>query len=331
MKKFLLKLFIFVALLAGVLILFEIGFRQKPTIFKNKYKGLSQNASQIEVLILGHSHSLEGVDPREFSQRTYNMAVGLQNVYYDDYILSKFIDRMDSLKFVIIPTSFFHFYNTLPGLEEINGESQFNLAKYHMYCGLDSLKGKRISRFDPKYNLEFTSNPAKSYFLMFKYYLTGQPWRPEVRKEQEALLRLGYLEGTDIVRTEDFLDADGKMMVKAHDPHHETAPKFAITDNYYLYEDIVKRCKEKGVGVAIVLFPTWHTYYEGVDSFQLASTRRMMRMLEDGYPNCHAWDYFDDSRFEVGDFQDATHLNRYGAIKMGRILNEEVKEVLSQQ
>lgn len=331
MKKFLLKLLIFVVLLAGVLILFEIGFRQKPTVFKNKYNGLSQNASQVEVLILGHSHALEGVDPREFSLQTYNMAIGLQNVYYDDYILSKFIDRMDSLKFVIISSSFFHFYNTLPGLEEIHGEDQFNLAKYHMYWGLDSLKGKRISRIAPKYNLEFTSNPAKSYYLMFKYYLTGQPWRPEVRKEQETQLRLGYLEGTDIVRNEDFLDADGRMMVKAHDPHYKTVPEFALTDNYYLYEDIVKRCKEKGAEVAIVLFPTWHTYYEGVDSFQLDGTRRMMQMLEDEYPNCHAWDHFDDQRFDVGDFQDATHLNRYGAIKMGRILDEEVKEVLSQQ
>ena len=53
MKKFLLKLFLFLALLTGVLALLEIGFRQKPTIFKNKFDGLSQNASQVEVLILG--------------------------------------------------------------------------------------------------------------------------------------------------------------------------------------------------------------------------------------------------------------------------------------
>lgn len=331
MKKFLLKLFLFLALLVGVLTLFEIGFRQKPTIFKTKYEGLSQNASNVEVLILGHSHAMEGADPREFSLRTYNMAVGLQNVYYDDYILSKFIARMDSLKFVIISSSFFHFYNTLPDLEDINGEDQFNLAKYHMYWGLDSLKDKRISNIDPQYNIEITSNPTASYIRMFKYYLTGQPWRPEVRKEQETLLGLGYLEGTDIVRSEQFLDDDGVMMVKAHSPHYASTPEFELTDNYYLYEDIVKRCREKGVEVAIVLFPTWHTYHEGVDSFQLDGTRRMMRMLEDEYPNCHAWDHFDDQRFNVGDFQDATHLNRYGAIKMGRILDEEVKKVLSQQ
>lgn len=331
MKKFLLKLFLFLALLTGVLALLEIGFRQKPTIFKNKFDGLSQNASQVEVLILGHSHALDGVDPREFSFRTYNMAIGLQNVYYDDYILSKFIDRMDSLKFVIISTSFFHFYNSLPDLEELHGENQFNLAKYHMYWGLDSLKGKRISRIDPKYNLEITSNPARGYITMMKYYLTGQPWKFEVRQEQETMKRVGYLEGADIIRTEDFLDADGRMMVKAHMPHYKAAPEFVLTDNYYLYEDIVKRCKEKGAEVAIVLFPTWRTYYEGVDSFQLASTRRMMQMLEDEYPNCHAWDYFDDQRFDVGDFQDATHLNRYGAIKIGRIFDEEVKKVLSQQ
>lgn len=331
MRKFLLKLSVFTVLLAVVLFLFEIGFRQKPTIFKYKYDGLSQHAGEVEVLVLGHSHAMEGVDPREFSMKTYNMAVGLQNIYYDDYVFSKFIDRMDSLKFVIVASSFFHFYNTLPELERLTGEDHFNMVKYHMYFGLDSIKGKHISNIDPKCNIEIFSNPTASYLKMFKYYLTGQPWRAETKNEEETLQRRGYLEGTDIVRSERFLDDDGVMMVKAHSPHYTSTPEFELTDNYYLYEDIVKRCREKGVEVAIVLFPTWHTYHEGVDSFQLDGTRRMMRMLEDEYPNCHAWDHFDDQRFDVGDFQDATHLNRYGAIKMGRIFDEEVKKVLSQQ
>ena len=331
MRKFLLKLSVFTVLLLAVLVLFEIGFRQKPTIFKNKYDGLSQHVGEIEVLVLGHSHAMEGVDPREFDLKTYNMAVGLQNIYYDDYVFSKFVDRMDSLKFVIVASSFFHFYNTLPELEKLTGEDHFNMVKYHMYFGLDSIKGKHINNIDPTCNLEIFSNPTASYLKMFKHYLTGQPWRPEVRQELEVIKQQGYLDGTDIVRSEQFLDDDGVMMVKAHTPQRTSTPEFELTGNYYLYEDIVKRCQAKGVEVAIVLFPTWHTYYEGVDSFQLDGTRRMMQMLEEEYGNCHVWDHFADTRFEASDFQDATHLNRYGAIKMGRILNEEVLDILSRQ
>ena len=328
MKKFLIKLFIFIVLLIGVVLIFEMGFREKPTVFKNKYEGLTQHASEVEILILGHSHAMEGVDPHEFKRRTYNMAIGLQNVYYDDYILNQFINRMDSLKFVLISTSYFHFYNTLPDLKDLSGENQFNTAKFHMYWGLDSLKGQKISNFDPKYNWEFLTNPARGYISMFKYYLLAEGLRKGAEEQRRAFMECGYSYGTDIVRSENFIDADGIMMAKAHSPHYTEEPHFHFTYNYGLYEDIVKRCKEKNVNVAIVLFPAWHTYTERLDEFQLDGTRRMMQQLATEYDNCYSWDYLEDQRFDLGDFQDATHLNRYGAIKMAHILDEQIDSLL---
>ena len=63
MKRFILKLFFFIIILVGALTIIEVGFRLKPTSFKDKYEGLDKYASEIEVLALGHSHANEGFDP----------------------------------------------------------------------------------------------------------------------------------------------------------------------------------------------------------------------------------------------------------------------------
>ena len=163
MNRFLKKLFVFLLLLTTALGLLELGFRLKPTTFKDKYTGLDKYASEIEILALGHSHANEGFDPHVLKHRGYNMAVGFQNVYFDDYILGHFIDRMDSLKWVVIATSYYHFYNTLPDLDKMRGEDLFNTVKYHLYWQADSVKNERIPNYDPRYNLEILSNPARAY------------------------------------------------------------------------------------------------------------------------------------------------------------------------
>ena len=88
MKRFLLKLSLFVVILAGILTIMEVGFRLKPNPFRDKYDGLDKYASEIEILALGHSHANEGIDPHVMKRRAFNMAIGFQNVYFVDYILN---------------------------------------------------------------------------------------------------------------------------------------------------------------------------------------------------------------------------------------------------
>ena len=195
MKRFISKLSIFVLLLAAALGLMELGFRLKPTTFKDKYTGLDKFAPEIEILALGHSHANEGFDPHVLNHRGFNMAVGFQNVYFDDYILGHFIDRMDSLKWVVIATSYYHFYNTLPDLDKMRGEDLFNTVKYHLYWQADSVKNDRIPRFDPRYNLEILNNPASAYMAMFKYYLTGEAFNPATKAERKDFIKYGFGQG----------------------------------------------------------------------------------------------------------------------------------------
>lgn len=327
MKKFLTKLALFVVLLAAVLAVCELGFRHKPTAFKDKYEGLERYASEIEILALGHSHANEGFDPRQFDHRAYNMALGFQNVYFDDFILSKFIDRMDSLKFVVIATSYYHFFNPIADLDQMGGEDLFNTIKFHLYWGVDEIRGTKISPLNPEYNLEILNNPASAWIQMVKYYLTGEAFSGDRKASREEYLKYGF-GGQYVEHDAEFLDKDGIRNAKAHTPVLDENRVFDGSFNYSHYEHIVKVCSEHGVKCAIMLYPTWHTYQENFDARQMAETRRLMSKLAADNDNCLVFDYMDDPRFDPHDFHDAIHLNALGAEKISKILNEEINNLI---
>ena len=326
MNRFLKKLLVFLLILATVLGLLELGFRIKPTTFKDKYTGLDKYASEIEILALGHSHANEGFNPRVMKHRGYNMAVGFQNVYFDDYILGHFIDRMDSLKWVVIATSYFHFYNTLPDLDKMRGEDLFNTVKYHLYWQADSVKNERIPNYDPRYNLEILNNPARAYLNMFGYYLTGKAFNSAAKAEREDFIKFGFGQGQDVTHSELFLDENGISYAKSHTPRREGKLELDGSFNYSKYDSIVKKCESKGVKVAIVLYPCWHTYVENLNNYQLTDTKRMMQALADSHDNCIALDFMSDPRFDSSDFHDAIHLNKNGAEKMAQIIEDSLTE-----
>lgn len=320
MKRFIIKLSAFLLLMLAILSLCEVGFRVKPNPFKDKYKGLERNAAAVEILALGHSHANEGIDPGCFSHKAYNMAMGFQNVYFDDYILNHFIDRMDSLKCVVISMSYYHFYNPVPEMSRMQGENRFNTLKYHMYWGLDSVRGEKLSALDPSLNLEVLNNPASGWIAMAKYYLTGSAFSSASRATREAYLGSGF-SGQYVEHPEAYLDEDGTRTALAHEPDVESDGFLDSSFNYPLYEHIVQVCEARGVKVLLVLFPCWHTYVEGLNREQLQDTRRLMQKLAADHANCMALDMMSDSRFDSSDFHDAIHLNAAGAGKMSAILD----------
>lgn len=324
MKKFLVKLLVFVALVALMLTVLELGFRLKPTAFKSKYAGLGKYAPEVEILVLGHSHSDQGFNSKITRRRSYNMSMGFQHIYFDDCIAAQFLDRMDSLKCVVITPSYFHFYYSLPDLKEMSGENLFNMVHFHLYWNVDSLPSGKIPGYVPRYNLEVLNNPVSSYVQMFRHYLSGG-FKTAGKIYADPY---GYHE-PDVTVSEEFLDADGIHRARDHQPHYNgEIPEFKLAGNYYIYDRLIKRCAEKGVKAAVVMFPCWHTYVENLDDHQLSGTRRMLEELARNNDNCAVFDHMTDGRFVAGDFQDGIHLNKYGAEKMTRLLEEEIEELI---
>ncbi len=106
MKKFLTRLFIFLLPVILVIGLWEYGLSKIPNSYTLKREQLEAQAPKIEVLVLGGSYSLRGINPEYFSMRGYNVANVEQSLYYDTRITLKYLDKMTSLKVVLIAISY---------------------------------------------------------------------------------------------------------------------------------------------------------------------------------------------------------------------------------
>ena len=95
-------------ILFGILILLplEIFSSQKQQTthpLALQYQFMEQHPDSVSTLILGHSQTAAGINPRLISDSVFNMSYSGRIIYFDRLILSKYIDRMDNLKTVIYP------------------------------------------------------------------------------------------------------------------------------------------------------------------------------------------------------------------------------------
>ena len=112
MKKFLLLVFLFFLLTAVMLAAGEYAVRRIPNPYSVKREAISRFGKDTETVVLGSSHTYYGV-VADSLDRTLNLANVSQTFEYDYRILNRYIDSLPRLKRVIIPISFFSFFDPL--------------------------------------------------------------------------------------------------------------------------------------------------------------------------------------------------------------------------
>jgi len=117
MNKFFKKLGIFFLPIIIVVFFFEYNLSQIPTSYSVKKNYLEENISKIQILVLGSSHALNGINPEYFSKNTFNIANSSQSIYYDMKIFEKYVLKFKKLKKVIIPISYFSLEYNFSGPE----------------------------------------------------------------------------------------------------------------------------------------------------------------------------------------------------------------------
>ncbi len=75
--------------------------------------------------------------------------------------------------------------------------------------------------------------------------------------------------------------------------------------------------------MVLVTTPCWSSYYDNLDSRQLAKMYELTYRFQQEY-GIPYYDYMKDPRFEADDFYDSNHLTDKGAIKFTKILNKDI-------
>src|ERR1700741_548291 len=93
-KKFIFKSVLFAIPLLLGFILVEFWLRSIPNSYNQKRIYLEQQLDSIEVLILGSSHSVDGINPQYIHPKAFNLGNISQSMYYDKSLTLKYLSRM---------------------------------------------------------------------------------------------------------------------------------------------------------------------------------------------------------------------------------------------
>lgn len=306
MKKFIIKICLFLLPVLFAVVLTEIALRKIPNDYVLKRTYLDAHSNEIETLILGTSHNFYGLDPVYFTGKTFNAAYLTQSLDYDYAIIKKYENKFASLKTMVLDISYFSLYSRL--------ETSFWIKNYVIYYGMTNT-GRSVNNYFEILN----GNGFQSCSRLYRFYVrkivpircTGLGWGKDYK----------YSNRKDLA-------ASGKQSAKRHVRNISLEKnKMNFEINYTTLQSIIDWAKQKNIQLVLLTAPAFKTYREALDSSQLNSTTKAVNELVTKNKNCSYLNLFSDTTFTEADFFDADHLDETGAKKLSVLVNEKIKEM----
>jgi hypothetical protein len=304
--KLLLLLLPFGAFLAS----YEWRFASQPNnSIALKRQLIEMAAPSVDVLILGSSQAEFGVRPARVSPHAFNLAGVSQSLYYDTGLARAYLDRLPSLRVVVITLSYFSLGYELD--RTVESWRTFYYARFHHVWHRDWRRNTEIRNFS-------------TWFLYGKDSLVNNlQWAlPNMAGRYDAaggILPPGelyYKAGTP-----EALEANAPFtMARAHRSWRSSSlPENATR----LAETIQQLQSRKGVRVVLVTLPV-SAAYRALEREDIVALNRSR--LEEIRRRCGVqhFNYEADERFSSSDFLDSDHLNLAGAEKISDILRREI-------
>jgi hypothetical protein len=293
MQKFIKWVSIFVFPVLIIFVVGEILIRNIPNDYTIKRKYLEKNASSVKILCLGSSHAYFDINPAYFKKDCYNAAYVSQTVNYDYKIYEKYDKRLDSLKWIILPISYFTFFSKI----ETSPES-WRIKDYSIYSELNG----DVSRFIYYEMLSYSLSVNLERIFNYYYY-----------KSNSNLTCTNSGFGINYGKKNINLDSAGYVAALRH-------TKYMNEANFSYNEEAVKNlillAKKNGVNIILYTPPAWHTYSGNINKRLLNITIDTVNGLCKRYSNVSYLNYLNDKSFQRDDFLDADHLNGKGAKKL---------------
>lgn len=285
------------------LILVEHFLRIIPNDYSYKSQWLDSNSSKVKIWCFGSSHVYFGINPNYFSKESFNSGHVSQGIKFDHYILKKYINETNLLETVIIPISYFSLWLNLEKWSE-----SWRVPNYHIHYGCN----------DIKFALRFKIvNERKPFNRAVKSFLKMQ--------NDISCSELGWGTSCSFENKSPEWKESGKTACERHTVKKLDDDIQEINEEYIM--DICSICKNKNVKVILLTTPTYHTYYELLDSVQLSKTIEFCRQTENMFDNVSYINLLKDNRFTDDDFYDADHLDDLGAKKLTLILNDTIEKI----
>jgi hypothetical protein len=302
MRQFLKSTFLFLLPILVLGISAEFLLRHIPNDYELKSNYLKLHTSEIAVLFLGSSHAFYGINPANVKEKSFNAAYVSQSLDLDDDILEKYDANWKSLKFIVVPISYFSLYSSLK-----HNDESWRLKNYEIYYGIKATD-------DLFSHFEIFSRFEQNVDKLYLYYI-----------KKNSLLSSSYLgwgEHKSVMGKAEFLNS-GTIAAKRHTGINEEY----FTKNKAILERIISFANQRNIQVLFYTPPAYKTYFEHLDAKQLNQTTHLMVDLAAHRNNVTYVNLLKDNSFDISDFHDADHLNRFGAKKLSVMLDGVIQHI----
>ncbi len=293
MKKFIKYSILFSIPVVFFLVSVEVYCRTQTT-FVVKKNFLEKNLRTIETLILGSSHSQNGINPEFLKAKSCNLAFGGQPIAIDYFLLEKYMDQMINLKTVLLEVSPHRFYNEL-NPNDWNG---------HVYSIL----------YDIDYKVEGYSVKNYSFVLAdVKYFSTifVDNFNPKIPKQK--LNKFGFM-------TNDFRDRFSKLkndslkIENSFKMNNKFNNQLNFKTNTIFVNKIIEKCQKNSVKIIFIETPLYRTYNSKIPMIIKMQHQDLLSNFTNRFGIPH-YDFSNSERFHLKDFKNDNHLNPDGAKK----------------
>jgi len=301
MKKFLTNLLLVLIpflVISGIL---EYKTRTLDSYYKDKKSGFESQLDNIEVLVLGNSHSADGIDPNQFSFETYNMAFRAQTLFFDKRITLSYLSRLPKLKYVFINVSYSTLYFTHKPERDVF---------YHYFYDIDYMDKSFIKEDISYFYFGYTPNTAVQNIFDFKErvplskgWISYDTTNIGMMNLKEAKKRVGYF---------------NEIIAESH------SLKDSVVKDL---NDFIIKLKSKNI-TPIIITPPLHEYALSFLDPVIVKQNNIDIQTLCMERNIEYWDYLKES-FQDSEFYNPDHLNEKGAARFSRLLNERLLDMMT--
>ncbi|HTA27907.1 MAG TPA: D-alanyl-lipoteichoic acid biosynthesis protein DltD, partial [Bacteroidia bacterium] len=266
-----------------------------------KRQQLETQADSIEVLVLGSSESLHGINPSYFSFKGYNAANMAQSLFYDENILVNHINKMPRLKYVVIAVSYFSL-----GYQIIDTREKW---RDYFYAQCWGIKYPEIKSSDP-----FTYSKILLYTPKMSLVYAAMLFRVNIAKDYSSN---GW---ANMTYPSEINDQNARITVERHNAAFNPKRFEGVKKEL---DTILSVLKKRNITPILYTPPVTSSYYKFTDKGKLDTIQITLSELCAKY-ECTYYNYFTDKQFTNSDFGDCDHLNSKGAEKLSKLINDDI-------
>lgn len=307
MKKFLLVLASFTALLLLMCIVIEVALLFRPNVYAYKRQYMDEHQKDIKILLLGSSHIEEAVKPELVGEGTFNLAISARLKEYDAALAEKYVPHMDSLKVIVMAVDYTNFFferqkdnpNSGPAPESLVSSCRCMHTKY---------MGTRI---DPIWYWSEILNSKLNFMSRF--------WNN--RQKLQECDSLGYVKMDASLRSTGW---EYKAIPSLLDST-KVIDQTSYQEMWQNYATVAQLAQQKGVRMILVTPPVYETYKTFINPIVRQDMHDFTRKLHDEFPCVEYYDLLYEEGYDADDFNDSSHLSDHGADKFSRLLSQIIK------